>query len=116
MARWITFLIAILLGLALGLYYGWRINPVEYVDASPGTLRIDYKTDYVLMVAEAYHSEADAPLAIHRLALLGEKPVDMVVQAVLFAERNGYTDDDLTLMRSLSQALQAWQSSQGGSG
>jgi hypothetical protein len=109
MGRWIRFLIAILIGIAAGLYYGWEISPVEYVDTSPDTLSIDYKTDYVLMAAEAYQIERDPTLAIQRLAVLGGDPLEMVVQAILSAERNGYIDSDLALMRQLSEALQAWQ-------
>ena len=101
-------MIAILIGIAGGLFYGWEINPVEYVDTSPDTLSIDYKTDYVLMAAEAYQVENDPALAVQRLAVLGGDPIEMVVQAILSAERNGYIDSDLALMRQLSEALQAW--------
>lgn len=109
MGRWISFLIVILIGLAGGLFYGWEVSPVEYVDTSPDTLSIDYKTDYVLMAAEAYQVEKDPALAMQRLAVLGGDPVEMVVQAILSAEQNRYIDSDLTLMRQLSEALQAWQ-------
>jgi len=102
-------LIAILIGIAGGLFYGWEISPVEYVDTSPDTLSIDYKTDYVLMAAEAYQVEKNPALAVQRLAVLGGDPNEMVVQAILSAERNGYIDSDLALMRQLSEALQAWQ-------
>lgn len=108
MGRWIRFLIAIMIGIAAGLYYGWVISPVEYVDTSPDTLSIDYKTDYVLMAAEAYQVERDPALAIQRLAVLGGDPLEMVVQAILSAERR-YIDNDLALMRQLSEALQVWQ-------
>lgn len=97
-----------MIGIAAGLYYGWVISPVEYVDTSPDTLSIDYKTDYVLMAAEAYQVERDPALAIQRLAVLGGDPLEMVVQAILSAERR-YIDNDLALMRQLSEALQAWQ-------
>ncbi len=101
-------MIAILIGIAGGLFYGWEISPVEYVDTSPDTLSIDYKTDYVLMAAEAYQVEGDPALAVQRLAVLGGDPIAMVVQAILSAERNGYIDSDLALMRQLSESLQAW--------
>ncbi|HSL45503.1 MAG TPA: hypothetical protein VK897_18860, partial [Anaerolineales bacterium] len=67
MARRIGFIIAILIGLAGGLYYGWVVNPVNYVDTTIDTLRPDYQTDYVLMVAEAYHANLDLDLAARRL-------------------------------------------------
>jgi hypothetical protein len=108
MARWIGFIIAILLGAALGLSYGWIFSPVRYVDTSPDTLRIDYKTDYVLMVAEAYQNENDLGLAVRRLALLGNvSPANMVGQAVEFAQKYGYAEADITRMQALWGELQA---------
>jgi hypothetical protein len=107
MARWIRFLIAILVGLALGLAYGWLISPVRYIDTSPNTLRIDYKTDYVLMVAEVFQNENNLDMAFRRLALLGaDKPEELVAQAIQFAQKAGYTDADVTRMQTLMSALQ----------
>ena len=37
------------------MFYGWVVNPVEYIDIAPESPRVDYKTDYVLMTAEAYN-------------------------------------------------------------
>jgi hypothetical protein len=110
MSRWIRFFLAILVGASLGLLYGWVINPVEYVDTTPDTLKSDYKADYVLMVAEAHHRDGDLSLAVKRLALLGETPpILQVYQASLLAERAGYSDADLTLIKELLGALQASQ-------
>jgi hypothetical protein len=110
MARWIRFLVAILAGIGLGLLYGWRINPVDYVDTTPDTLRIDYKTDYVLMVAEAYRGEGDPEMAARRLALLGGGlPSEMIYQAMSFAESAGYTDADMAHMQALLSAMEAYE-------
>lgn len=109
MSRWVRFIIAIAVGIGLGLLYGWVVNPIEYVDTAPDTLRIDYKGDYVLMVAESYHSDGDLDQAVRRLALLGDTPaVDLVFEAMVFAERAGYTDVDMELMQSLLTALHAY--------
>lgn len=109
MSRWAIFLIVIALGAAAGLYYGWVINPVKYVDTTPDTLREDYKADYVLMVAEAYHAERDLGLAARRLALLGNvPPADTVARATLYAVQNGYSEADLALMQTLADDLQTW--------
>ena len=106
MSRWIRFFLVMVVGIAGGLLYGWVLNPVKYVDTTPDTLRIDYKTDYVLMVAETYNADKDLDLAVRRLSILGESPTDMTLQAILFAEQNGYTDNDLLLMHTLSGDLQ----------
>lgn len=114
MSRWIRFLVAILIGIGLGLIYGWLINPVQYVNTSPTTLRVDYKTDYVLMVAESYHKEGDLALVAYRLALLGDTPpIEIVDQALLFAQKAGYTEGDIFLMQALRDALQAINLGQG---
>jgi len=106
MSRWIRFLVAIAVGIALSLVYGWLINPVEYVDTSPDTLRIDYKTDYVLMVAEAFSKEGDLALVAYRLALLGDTSlVGLTQQAIHFAQKAGYNQNDIDLMQNLLNAL-----------
>jgi hypothetical protein len=109
MLRYILFVFAIILGLALGVFYGREVNPVELVDASPDTLRVDFKTDYVLMVAEVYDTEQDAVLAVRQLALLGSRPpADLVNDALAFALEEGYQPEDLVLMRDLADALATW--------
>jgi hypothetical protein len=118
MSRWILFFITVALGLGAGLYYGWRIDPVEYVDTTPETLRDDYKTDYVLMVAETYQVEKNLDLAVQRLAALGSQepgeqrpgqqwPGEIVAAALQYAAtiKPPYAEADLALMRRLSEDL-----------
>jgi hypothetical protein len=109
MMRYFLFLLAIAIGVGGGLAYGWVINPVEFVETTPDTLRIDYKADYVLMVAEAFSYEKDPSLAVERLGLLGDKlPADIVEEAAVFALQEGYSDQDLMLIQGLFQVLLAW--------
>ena len=108
MSRWARFIIAILIGAGAGLAYGWLVSPVQYVDTSPDTLRIDYKADYVLMVAESYSADGDLHLAVRRLALLGAPaPAAIVLQAIEFAQEQGYSQSDIQRMQALWNALQA---------
>ena len=74
MLRYIMFIFMIALGAILGWFYTSEINPVNVVDAPPDTLREDYQTDYVLMVAEVYSREQNPSLAARQLALLGSAP------------------------------------------
>jgi len=109
MARWFRFLITIAIGISIGLVYGWIVNPVEYVDTAPASLRMDYKTDYILMVAEAYKVEQDLDLAVRRLALLGDTaPQEMILEAIAYAAEIQYDPVDLVLMQALSDGLKAW--------
>jgi len=110
MPRWLPILVAAVLGLTLGLVYGWVINPVQYTDITPDALRIDYRTDYVLMVAEAYQAEQDPALAAQRLAVLGSNPPALIAgEAFQFAQQSTYPADDLALIQELAVALQTWQ-------
>jgi hypothetical protein len=111
--RWAFFFFSILAGLGLGLLYGWVISPVEYVDTSPDSLRADYRSDYVLMVAEIYQSEQDPALAMRRLALLGSAmpPYEIVSQALQFAQSNQYAPQDILLFQNLAVALQLYDAS-----
>jgi hypothetical protein len=116
MRRWIWFFIVVLLGVAAGLYYGWVINPVKYVDTTPAKLRSDYQTDYILMVAEVYQGEGDLDLAARRLAVLGDSPpAEIVRQAMILAAQIPYADSDQDLLSQLASALQTWTPSLGGS-
>jgi hypothetical protein len=110
MSRWLSIFIALGIGIALGLVYGWVIDPVQFTDVTPDTLRVDYRTDYVLMVAEAYQSEQDPALAARRLAVLGSDPPAFIAgEAYKFAEQSVYPADDLALIQELAVALQTWQ-------
>ena len=110
MSRWTLPLLALFIGIALGLVYGWVISPVQYVDTTPDTLRADYRADYVLMVAEAYQTEQDPALAVRRLAVLGSQaPGEIASQALADARQIGYSEADLALMQKLTTAMQAWQ-------
>jgi hypothetical protein len=106
MSRWSLFLIVLVVGIGLGLLYGWVINPVSYQDTTLESLRIDYKTDYTLMVAEVYHQTNDLDWAMNRLTLLRDKsPLHSVEAALKFAAQAEYTLPDMFLLRDLHNAL-----------
>ncbi|RME89284.1 MAG: hypothetical protein D6770_04925 [Anaerolineae bacterium] len=115
MSRWLRFILATALGIAAGLFYGWVISPIEYVDTTPDTLRADYKTDYVLMTAEIYHARQDLNQAARDLALLGsDPPADIAERALTFARQIGYAEGDIYLLEELHRDLQTWQPLPGG--
>jgi hypothetical protein len=62
----------LVLGVAFGLVYSWVISPVEYVNAAPNSLREDYKSQYLTLVAAAYLSSGDLERAKARLHELGD--------------------------------------------
>ena len=106
--RYIFFFMAVLAGIGIGIIYGWVINPVVYRNTGMATLRIDYKTDYVLMVAELYQSEGDAAMALARLTYLeAASPLAFITSTIDYAENNNYAPGDLQLMWELASAIDA---------
>ena len=106
---WIFVILALLVGIGIGIAYGWYIDPVDFFDLTPDTLRGDYKADYVLMTAEAYHAEQDAGLAARRLAIFGtNSPSAIAADGLAYARTNDFSDTDISLIQELVTALQAW--------
>ena len=106
---WVFILLALLAGSGIGIAYGWYIDPVDYFDLTPDTLRADYKADYVLMTAEAYHAEQDPGLAARRLAIFGtQSPSAIAAEGLDYARAQGFSDTEIVLIQELVTALQAW--------
>jgi hypothetical protein len=100
----------VIIGLGLGLLYGWVLDPVRFTDTTPDSLRADYRTDYVLMVAEAYHADHNADLAVRRLAIFGSEPASSIAEKALQTGRDsGYAPKDLSLLQELTRAMQSYQ-------
>ncbi len=66
-----TLLLSVAVGLGAGLYIGWVVNPVQYVDTDPTSLHQTYKDDYILMIAAVYSQNGDLTVARTHLASLG---------------------------------------------
>ncbi len=108
--RWSFFLLSIIVGIGIGLYYGWVLSPVQYVDTTPPTLRVDFRTDYTLMVAETYQAGGTLDNAARQLAILGSQPpAQIVTSALIFAQQHQYAPADISLLQNLSVALQVWK-------
>lgn len=69
---WVPISLGFTLGVIAGLYYAWALNPVEYVDTAPHSLREDFKGDYLALIASAYAGTGDLDRAVTRLGLLPE--------------------------------------------
>jgi hypothetical protein len=105
-SRFFWFLFTILLGATAGLVIGWYLSPAPMGDVSPSALRSDYRTDYVLMVAQVYEVEKSLSKANQRLEFLqGETPARLSQIAVLKAGELGYDRRDLELLARLAQAM-----------
>lgn len=62
---------ALLLGIVLGLIWGWWIDPVQFVDATPIYLRADLQEDYLRMTIDSFLVNQDLNLAVQRWQNLG---------------------------------------------
>jgi hypothetical protein len=105
----IKIIIALAIGIAIGLIYGWVISPIEYVDITPNLLRQDYQVDYVLMTAEAYQNDFDSETAARRLAILGSaSPATLTANALQYAIQNNFTQTEIQHLQTLLTAMQTY--------
>ena len=70
--RWVVPVLAAVVGIVLGLLYGWVISPVRWVDGTPAQLREDLRVDYMRMAIDSYAVNRDAELALARYEYLGD--------------------------------------------
>lgn len=65
----IPLLLGVIIGLPPGLYYAWEVEPVEYVQTAPQSLRSDYRRIYLSLIAQAHAATGDTERAAERLAV-----------------------------------------------
>ena len=70
--KWVLPLVAVIIGVAIGMVYAWVINPVQWVDGEPQQLREDLQEDYLRMAIDSHSVNRDAELALVRFQALGE--------------------------------------------
>ena len=63
--------VAIILGFIFGLVWGWGIQPVKWVDATPQLLNTDYQREYLRMAIDSFTANSDTALAMQRWQNLG---------------------------------------------
>ncbi|MGD2162195.1 MAG: hypothetical protein PVH60_00345 [Anaerolineales bacterium] len=99
-------LLGLALGLVIGLLYGWVIQPIEYVDTAPNALRQDFRSDYVLAIAETYRAHQELQQAQVHLGTLGAEPAaNYVLDAIDYGVEHGMTQRDLETLNELAVAL-----------
>ncbi len=104
----IALLLLLVAGAGLGLYLGWVVSPVAYVDTAPDSLQAAYKDDYLLMVATAFAGDQDLAAARASVAELGfADPAAAVTAAASRLAAAGYPESDLRRMAALVEALGA---------
>lgn len=96
-------LLGVIIGVALGVFYGWVISPVSYTDTVPSALRADYKDQYLILIAASYTVDGDLNRAQARLAELGLADPAGAVTAL--AQRLAAEGKDTSAPSALAAAL-----------
>lgn len=104
------FVVAIAIGMTGGLLLGWLVLPGQPAETSMETLRADYRTDLVLMIAEINKQESDPSAVADRLVEIdnSKSPLRVVQQAILTGQELGYAQSDIEALARLFQGLQSW--------
>jgi hypothetical protein len=76
--RWLVAGVALVLGIILGVFYGWVINPVDWTNAEPSQLRSDLQQEYLTMAIVSYSVNQDPELARERYDALGENASEIL--------------------------------------
>ncbi len=99
-------IISILIGAAIGLVYGWVLNPIQPAGCAPDTFRSEYRADYVLMTAESYAGDQDPALALDRLSALSpDNPSLTIDEAITFGRSHQFSSSDMQLLERLAEGL-----------
>jgi len=101
--RYTPLLLGLLIGIAIGILYGWVIQPLESRETSPRSLQDQYQADVVLMVAEIFAAEDDIESARQRMSNLSlESYGDIVNNALNFAKAHDFSDQDIEFLNNLA--------------
>jgi hypothetical protein len=76
-------LIGLLVGLGVGLYYAWVLEPVAYIGAIPARLSGANQQEYIVLVSQSYAADQDWPRARQRLSLLDDDAIAQTVVGLL---------------------------------
>ncbi len=99
-------LIGALLGLALGLIYGWLINPVTVPSVPASQLSPAFKQEYLFLVSQSYAVEGDLEQAKTRLGALKEPDLRKFLSDQLTGFlREGRRPDEVQNLAALAKAL-----------
>ncbi len=67
----IAALLAGLVGILLGLFWGYYVAPVEWANADPSHLRNDFQSDYLRLALDSYAQTGDEAMLLARYNALG---------------------------------------------
>jgi hypothetical protein len=102
---WIAAGVGLLVGLILGVLYGWVINPIEWEDAPVSLLRADLQQDYLAMAIQSHARNPNPALAQQRWAELGENAAGVLGTVQQNAPVYGLNADEINAFAAVVQAV-----------
>jgi hypothetical protein len=100
-------LLALLVGVGLGLAYAWVLSPRRIADAQPLALRRDFKDQYRSVIAASYAATGNLPRAQARLSLLGDPdPIEALIAQAQRMRASSQTFERADLVAGLASALE----------
>lgn len=108
----VLFIGGALLGIGLGLIFGWLVWPVNYYDTDVYDLRPDYQDDFVVMVGALYALDGNLETSRQSLAFLSNPDVprsaeDIVVETAERYIAQGADPTDIDYLVGLAEALES---------
>ncbi|MFO7320600.1 MAG: hypothetical protein DIU68_002630 [Chloroflexota bacterium] len=113
---WPLLVVGLVIGVGLGLFYAWAIDPVKEFDTEPWQLSDADKRHYLVAIMLGYAYDGDLDRAVNRLLSLrlpGD-PIQAVADAACYLASTGYVDSNSGL-RAVRQMM-AFYRLQGKSG
>jgi len=105
-------LTGVILGLILGLFYAWIINPVIYENTLPASLNDAYKDTYRRTIADVFAATGNLERAEQRLALLQDEDIVFVLGAQAQQALANGNASQAHALALLASALQSGESAQ----
>ncbi|MCX6055336.1 MAG: hypothetical protein NTZ74_10565 [Chloroflexi bacterium] len=105
-SRLFGFIIAIVIGLFAGLFYGWMVNPSEVSNTTLDSMRGDFRADYVLMVAESFSVDQNLQTAVSMLVPVSPlNPSKAVKEALITGQQLNYSIQEMQVLAVLEIAM-----------
>ncbi len=103
--RHVLVIAGLIIGLLLGLWYTWFVDPVQMVNTRPLRLRNDYRHDWIRLVALSYVADGDLERARVRLEGIEQTDIESAIPALI--EQYVAASHPVETLRSLSVLAQA---------